>query len=195
MITRLLTTSILIVVLISTASAQTVRINEVTSSNSLYIDEDGDSPDWIELHNFGSQNVSINGWSLSDDVLGLTKWVFPNMTLSPDQYLLVWASSKNRSEVSFATTLVNQGDSFKYLTPNSEPDPNWKIASFDDSGWSQGNSGFGYADGDDATELPNGTQSVYLRVSFNVSDLSTLTSLILDMDYDDAFVAYINGTR
>ena len=192
---KFLSASTLLVVLMSTVTAQTVRINEVTSSNSIYTDEDGDTPDWIELHNYGTQSVSINNWGLSDDVLNLTKWVFPNMTLSPDQYLLLWASSKNRSEVTFATTLVNQGDSFKYLTPNSEPDPNWKNASFDDSGWSQGNSGFGYADGDDATEVPNGTQSVYLRVSFNVSDLSTLTSLILDMDYDDAFVAYINGTE
>jgi len=192
---KFLSASTLLVVLMSTVTAQTVRINEVTSSNSIYTDEDGDTPDWIELHNYGTQSVSINNWGLSDDVLNLTKWVFPNITLSPDQYLLLWASSKNRSEVTFATTLVNQGDSFKYLTPNSEPDPNWKNASFDDSGWSQGNSGFGYADGDDATEVPNGTQSVYLRVSFNVSDLSTLTSLILDMDYDDAFVAYINGTE
>ena len=139
---KFLSASTLLVVLMSTVTAQTVRINEVTSSNSIYTDEDGDTPDWIELHNYGTQSVSINNWGLSDDVLNLTKWVFPNMTLSPDQYLLLWASSKNRSEVTFATTLVNQGDSFKYLTPNSEPDPNWKNASFDDSGWSQGNSGF-----------------------------------------------------
>lgn len=40
--------------------AQTVRINEVVSSNSLYSDEDGDTPDWLELHNYGKEEVSIH---------------------------------------------------------------------------------------------------------------------------------------
>ena len=53
--------------LIANATAQTVRINEVVSSNSVYIDEDGDTPDWLEIYNYGSQDVSINGWFLSDD--------------------------------------------------------------------------------------------------------------------------------
>ena len=42
--------------------AQNIKINEVVSSNSEYTDEDGDTPDWFELHNSGSQNVSIDGW-------------------------------------------------------------------------------------------------------------------------------------
>ena len=37
---------------ISSVKAQTVRINEVVSSNSVYIDEDGDTPDWLEIHNY-----------------------------------------------------------------------------------------------------------------------------------------------
>ena len=47
--------------------AQNIKINEVVSSNSEYTDEDGDTPDWFELHNSGSQNVSIDGWFISDD--------------------------------------------------------------------------------------------------------------------------------
>lgn len=39
--------------------AQDIRINEVVSSNSEHFDEDGDTPDWIELHNFGSTPVSL----------------------------------------------------------------------------------------------------------------------------------------
>jgi hypothetical protein len=178
---------------ISVLTAQTVRINEIVSSNSVYIDEDGDSPDWIELHNFGTQDVLLNSWFLSDDVDNLSKWTFPNVTLSPDEYLLLWASSKDRSSVSYSRTLVNQGDTFRYLIPISEPDSNWTDVSFNDSSWSEGTSGFGYNDGDDATILPNGTQSVYLRKTFTVNDINTITSLILDMDYDDGFVAYING--
>ncbi|MGK0236460.1 MAG: hypothetical protein ACI9EK_003010, partial [Psychroserpens sp.] len=79
------------------STAQDVRINEVVSSNSVYIDEDGDTPDWLEIHNFGNEDISINGWSLSDDVNGIIKWIFPNITLTPDEYMILWASSKDRT--------------------------------------------------------------------------------------------------
>lgn len=174
-------------------SAQTVRINEVVSSNSVFIDEDGDTPDWLEIHNYGNQDVSINGWYLSDDINDLTQWMFPNITLNPNEYLLLWASSKIRSEINFSRTLINQGDEFKYLIPTSEPNSNWNTASFDDSNWSSGISGFGYNDGDDATIIATGSQSIYLRKKFTINDLATISSIILDLDYDDAFVAYING--
>ena len=183
------------ILLITVVKAQTIRINEVSASNSIFYDEDGDTPDWIELHNFGTQTVSLNNWTLSDDVLEPDKWTFPSMSLAPNQYLLLWASSKDRSNISYATTLVNQGDSFRYLVPFSEPDSNWKNINFNDSGWALGASGFGYDDGDDETVIPNGTLSIYLRISFEISDLENLNSLILDMDYDDAFVAYINGAE
>ena len=183
------------ILLITVVKAQTIRINEVSASNSIFYDEDGDTPDWIELHNFGTQTVSLNNWTLSDDVLEPDKWTFPSMSLAPNQYLLLWASSKDRSNISYATTLVNQGDSFRYLVPFSEPDSNWKNINFNDSSWALGASGFGYDDGDDETVIPNGTLSIYLRISFEMSDLENLNSLILDMDYDDAFVAYINGAE
>ena len=183
------------ILLITVVKAQTIRINEVSASNSIFYDEDGDTPDWIELHNFGTQTVSLNNWTLSDDVLEADKWTFPSMSLAPNQYLLLWASSKDRSNISYATTLVNQGDSFRYLVPFSEPDSNWKNINFNDSSWALGASGFGYDDGDDETVIPNGTLSIYLRISFEISDLENLNSLILDMDYDDAFVAYINGAE
>ena len=44
-------------------------------------DEDGDTPDWIELYNFGSQTISLNNWTLSDDIQDLGKWAFPNLRL------------------------------------------------------------------------------------------------------------------
>jgi len=187
--------SLFFVVSIYNLTAQTVRINEVVSSNSVYTDEDGDNPDWLEIHNFGTQDVSINGWSLSDDVDGDKKWTFPNITLSPDQYMVLWASSKDRATINYPRTLINQGDEYKYLIPTSEPNPNWSDLSFDDSSWSPGSSGFGFADGDDATIIPNGTQSIYLRKTFTINNLASISSLILDMDYDDAFVAYINGNE
>ena len=111
-------------------NAQSIRINEASASNSIYFDEDGDTPDWIEIYNHGSQTISINDWGLSDDVLELDKWIFPNISLAPESYLLLWASSKDRPNISYATTLINQGDNFKYLIPSSEPNTNWMNLDF-----------------------------------------------------------------
>ena len=125
--------SVFFIFFIVSIQAQTIKINEVVSSNSEYTDEDGDTPDWLELHNSGSQNVSMDGWFISDDPDEFDKWVFPNIILAPDEYLLLWASSKDRSSSAYPRTLINQGDVFKYLTPNYEPNSNWKYLGFDDS--------------------------------------------------------------
>ena len=137
----------------------------------------------------------MDNWTVSDNIENPDMWTFPQVNLDPDEYLLIWASGKNRSQISYSRTYINQGDVFKYIIPNSEPNLNWKNINFNDNSWFDGTSGFGYADGDDSTILPNGTLSVYMRKSFTVSDLENITSLILDIDYDDGFVAYINGTE
>ena len=62
---------------------------------------------------------------------------------------------------------------------------------FNDESWQQGRGGFGYADNDDNTIIPQCT-SVFIRIKFNVSDTSVISNALLAMDYDDAFVAYLN---
>ena len=69
---------------------QIIQINEVVSSNQATIyDEDGDTPDWIELYNTSTNSVSIHNWGLSDDTDTPFKWRFPNVTLNSEQYLLI----------------------------------------------------------------------------------------------------------
>ena len=176
-------------------SAQTVQISEAVSSNSTYTDEDGDTPDWFELYNASSQSISLKDWTISDDPDNLSMFVFPEISIPSNGYMQVWASDKDRTGNNFATTFVDQGALFNYLIPTSEPPSNWTSPGFQDGSWAQGTSGFGYADGDDATQVPRGTRSVYTRISFQVTDLESLSELVLDMDYDDGFVAYINGNE
>ena len=77
--------------------SQSVIINEVMSSNFNNIqDEDGDYPDWIEIYNFGDNLINLGNYSLSDDDLLPNKWVFPNIDIGSGEYLLVFASGKNR---------------------------------------------------------------------------------------------------
>ena len=175
--------------------SQSVRINEVSASNSIFLDEDGDTPDWIEVYNYGTDEIPLNNWSLTDILDDNNPWKFPDIIIDPDEYLLIWASDKDRSAITYARTLINQGDSFRYLIPDEDTDENWMNPNFDDDQWSVGNSGFGYDDGDDNTYIDAGTLAVYLRKSFNVDDVEEINSLILDVDYDDGFVAYINGVE
>ncbi len=78
--------------------AQHVVINEVMASNATTIaDEDGDFEDWIELYNAGGDAVNLLGYGLSDDYGNPYRWVIPNITIQPGEFLLIWASGKNRS--------------------------------------------------------------------------------------------------
>lgn len=75
-----------------------VYINEVMSSNgSVCTDEDDDYSDWIELYNGGEETVSLKGFGLSDrkEMPGL--WSFPDISIEPHAYLLVFASGKDRA--------------------------------------------------------------------------------------------------
>ena len=74
-------------------------ISEFMASNdSTLDDEDGDSSDWIEIFNAGDAPVNLDGWRLTDDANDLSKWSFPEVSLNAGQYLVVFASSKDRSE-------------------------------------------------------------------------------------------------
>src|SRR5882672_9443563 len=60
-------------------------------------DQDGETPDWIELHNTGASAVDLSGWHLTDTATNLTKWTFPSTNLAGGGYLIVFASGKNRA--------------------------------------------------------------------------------------------------
>ncbi|TVQ90682.1 MAG: T9SS C-terminal target domain-containing protein [Bacteroidetes bacterium] len=78
--------------------SQTIRINEVMSSNrDIISDDDGSFEDWIEIFNFGDEPVNLEGFGLSDNYEEPFKWVMPAYELQPDEYLLIWASGKDRT--------------------------------------------------------------------------------------------------
>jgi hypothetical protein len=80
-------------------AASRVIISEVMTSNRrTVLDEDRQLSDWIELFNAGDEVVDLKGWSLTDDPKQLTKWVFPESPLGIGDYLLVFASGKDRRQ-------------------------------------------------------------------------------------------------
>ena len=86
---------------LSKVNAQNIIINELMSSNSHTIsDEDGNYPDWFELFNPGQDTVNLGGYGISNDSLVLFKWVMPEVLLFPQAHLLIFASGKNKTEIS-----------------------------------------------------------------------------------------------
>jgi hypothetical protein len=77
--------------------AQELIINEIMASNSsTYSDGDGDYEDWIEIYNPSDVAVGLSGYGLSDDAGNPFRWVFPSAIIHPRQYMVIWASGKDR---------------------------------------------------------------------------------------------------
>lgn len=73
-------------------------ISEFMASNgTALLDEDGESPDWIEIHNTSVDSVPLAGWYLTDDPAAPTRWQFPATNLVANGYIVVFASGKARS--------------------------------------------------------------------------------------------------
>lgn len=173
-----------------------IVINEIQSSNITTLQDDfGEYPDWIELYNESASSVDLNNWSISDDTSNLRKWVFPDMVLPSNSYLVLYASGRDiKTPPLYWDTEIDVADEWKYTIPtNSIAD--WNATTFDDALWASGPSGFGYSDNDDNTIVDNGTVCIYLRKSFNLDSPEAVLKALLHVDYDDAFVAYLNGTE
>jgi hypothetical protein len=96
--------------------------------------------------------------------------------------------------------LVRASEEWRYFTGTNEPASlisDWRQPGFDDSAWAKGLSGFGFG-AYDATSLaylwPD-SLSFYFRKQFSVSDPAPIHWLLLRLDYQDGFVAYLNGTE
>ncbi|MHC4325030.1 MAG: right-handed parallel beta-helix repeat-containing protein, partial [Planctomycetota bacterium] len=102
---------------------------------------------------------------------------------------------------SAANNLIAPGETWKFFkgtVPPGNPPDAWKAIDFDDSDWQTGATGFGYGDNDDATVLDDmryNYVSVYIRKEFAASSLPADEVIKLEIDYDDGFIAYLNGTE
>jgi len=81
------------------ARGAAVLITEFMASNySTLTDEDGEYSDWVEIYNSNGSSVDLEGWYLTDDAGDLTKWQFPNVALGPHEFMVVFASGKDRTD-------------------------------------------------------------------------------------------------
>ena len=66
-------------------------INECMPNNtSTAADQDGEYNDWVEFYNTTNSSINIGGYFLSDRKSEPTKFQFPNLMVSSNEYLIVW---------------------------------------------------------------------------------------------------------
>ena len=178
-----------------TNSSGQVVINEICPSNvSTIQNSDGKYSDWIEIYNNGPSLLDLSGYGLTDDISKPYQFKFISHELSPNSSLIIFASDSNSNAlVDHYEMAVDAHETWKYTIGNATIDTNWRNISFNDNNWSTGNGGFGFGDGDDGTVITP-SASVFMRKTFQ-ADTSEIMNAILFMDYDDGFVAYLNGVE
>ena len=115
--------------------------------------------------------------------------------------------------LSYAESVIDEGSAMLYIEavqdlPNNGSPIGWTALNYDTSqddgkgddgaDWQTGTYGVGYADADDNTNIDNAdgsVYSVYTRAEFTVADTSEAVSMSLQVDYDDGFIAWLNGVE
>jgi parallel beta-helix repeat protein len=120
-------------------------------------------------------------------------WLATSMSICGSGWAMTINVSSNSRE------LVSPGGVWRYLRGTKAPGvpaDAWRQVDFDDSSWETGAAGFGFGDWDDATlldDMQGHYLSVYIRTDFSVASVDAAAPVELTIDYDDGFVAYLNG--
>ncbi|MBS3788296.1 CotH kinase family protein [Candidatus Bipolaricaulota bacterium] len=153
---------------------RSIVINEFLASNQEGLaDGDRDHEDWIELYNPTTEPINLEGYTLTDRPKNSAKWSFPEVTINPKGFLLLWASGKDRR------------------TPG-----NWDFKrplrlEFKSAG---------YADGDFASILVDGEEKSFNRRGINIARLGESGNFVENTVYDtwesreasDSLVRYLD---
>ncbi|MBN2614044.1 MAG: CotH kinase family protein [Bacteroidales bacterium] len=90
--------------------------------------------------------------------------------------------------------VILAADLWRFFPGTSDPGFNWNDTAFIDSLWGQGAGGIGYGDNDDNTVI-DPVVSLFMRIEFTIRDTSAICDALFYIDYDDGFIAYINGNE
>ncbi|MBQ2873511.1 MAG: lamin tail domain-containing protein [Bacilli bacterium] len=75
-------------------------INEIMVNNTYtHKDNYSDFSDYIEIYNNYNYSINLDGYHLSDSEFETKKWTFPNITIEPNEYLIIYASGKDTCDI------------------------------------------------------------------------------------------------
>ncbi|MFC2137805.1 lamin tail domain-containing protein [Bacteroidota bacterium] len=140
---------------IAIGQTETLRINEFMAINQTTLtDENGEYSDWIEIFNPTASAISLLDYTLTDDISQVRKWIFPDITIASNEYLVLFASGKDRaiagSELHTNFKISGSGEYLALFNPDSvvitEFNPAFPIQQADISYGFFNNSYIGFSD-------------------------------------------------
>ena len=95
----------------------------------VYISEFGGSTgsvasDWVELHNSTGSAVSLAGYGISNNPKNPAKWVFPDISIEPGEYLLLYATGSTdkaqKKNLKLNFCISSTGEALFFFDPNGK---------------------------------------------------------------------------
>jgi hypothetical protein len=111
----------------------------------------------------------------------------------------ITVGTQNTNTTGFA--FIPRGSEWKYLDDGSDQGTAWSEPGFDDVFWSSGPAQLGYGDGDEATVVSFGPDSLnkfvttYFRRHFVVTNAAQWSNVTLRLLRDDGAIVYLNGVE
>ncbi len=100
----------------------TLKINEFLAVNgTINQDSAGEYDDWIELYNYGTLPIDLQGVFFTDDLSDSTEWEIPSSLIIPaGGYLILWADDDTGQGVDhLGFKLEDTGEEIGIFTPDS----------------------------------------------------------------------------
>ena len=95
----------------------------------VYISEFGGSTgsvatDWVELHNSTGSAVNLGGYGISNNPKNPAKWVFPDISIEPGEYLLLYATGSadkaQKKNLKLNFNISSTGEALFFFDPNGK---------------------------------------------------------------------------
>lgn len=84
----------------SELSNSNIYITEIMPLNkNTIMDSDLDYSDYIEIYNNTDKDINLKDYFLSDSDMSTKKWIFPNITIKSKEYLVIFASGKDKCNI------------------------------------------------------------------------------------------------
>lgn len=171
-----------------------VRINEVSGSNSVYINEYAKKNDWVELYNTTDEVIDVEGMFLTDNLDNPNKYqitrgnTYSNTKIAPHGYLLVWCDKLETTSQALHASFKIDGDGGAVML--SSPDKSWADTLY-----------YGVHDGNTTVgRYPDGGSEVYVFSMPTIAKRNLMTSYSQKtdqqtLDINQATIASSNGFR
>ena len=165
----------------------------IVEHGSVIVDVDGDTMRGIMLNKFGE---------IRDEFAILKRGEVRHERLFSPWQPPIWKAPKSPGQDTAAeppedfVTVIPKYSEWTYLAGSDPEDGKWTEMSFAAKDWKKGEAPFGYdykAVRTSLDDMKGQYQRIYLRHTFEVEQAAHIADIGLMINYDDAFVAYLNG--